>query len=1241
MRVHKGSFALWAFLSVLLSSFSSSDFAQAAPVAGAFTYQGRLTDTSDVPIVGVQAMEFEILNPAGTCLLYRETKSVTTDSRGVFATTIGSGTRAAPDPGLPIATVFQNAGSNLGGCYTPASGDARNLRIYVNGTALSDQILGAVPQAQAATYAESANTATNATNAVNATNATTATTATTATNLQGYVPTDFLGSGANTVAAANIQGNSIGLSKLDSAICANGEVLKKLAGAWTCSPDAAGGGLSSFNEIGTTPLTIGGTLTDPTLTIAQAAAGVDGYLSGADYNVFAAKVGSVAAADGSVTVGGTATAPTLRVATNGITGTNLASNITVSTTGNLTTTGTGTITSAGTLTASSGLTVTTGGASITGPTTITGAATITGATTLGGNVTMGPGRVLSLAGSTSGNVLVNAPASFTTYTLTLPSDDGAASQVLTTDGNGVLSWTTPSGGGGISSLGGATDAVQGLSTFNDNSILAPTWDYTSFSHRWKYPMAASAGVTAGLLSKTQYDVFNNAATTVAAASTNANPTTLAMRDAAGRLQVADPTSASEAASKQYVDTNLGAVASGKLGTALPNGQIFVGNGGVATATAMSGDAIINSAGVLSLSNTGVGAGTYTKVVVDARGRVTASAALVDADIPTLTSAGKVDGAAISGTIGGSTSINTTGAIVTSGNINANSGIIDSSLMTLNLRTSGMQRLAISNMAMTLSGLSITTAGTGDLRLSGGSTGVVAAEDVNGFRISDGTNYTTILPNSAGTYTLRLPGIAPVAGAYLQTDGAGNLTWNTPSGSSAAGSTGQLQYNNAGTMGGAAGLYWNGTNLGVGTNTPGQTLEVSGNALVSGYIQAPSISNGIGAILVGTATNLKVGNSAGTTGVNIGPSAGASNTQATNTAVGYQAMNGVTTSQWNTALGYQAMSSATGGSNVAVGHQALRQVSSSGNVAVGDMTLQSLTGGGWNTAVGNQALRDNTASDGTAIGNQALRVNTTGAGNTAVGSMALSSNTTGLNNTAVGKSALTTNVTGSSNAAFGFNAGRLTTASDGTFVGYGAGGTGSVTGGGNTFVGRESGAMTSSGFDNTFLGRNAGLANTTGSDNVYVGNFAGENNNGTGNIFIGRGAARGLTGVNRTLWIGDEEFSAIPIIYGNLSTGRVGINRVTASAALDVGPGGFVVASPAGTGAFNSLFMCSGATSGGVTSFSIPCTGVTTSFHATCTTRGTNVGAAYVLQARAIANAIQIQTNVATTAADNFACMVFN
>jgi hypothetical protein len=55
--------------------------------------------------------------------------------------------------------------------------------------------------------------------------------------------------------------------------------------------------------------------------------------------------------------------------------------------------------------------------------------------------------VLQLAGSTSGFVGLQAPAAPTSHTYTLPSVTGTAGQVLTTNGSGVLSWTTASGSG--------------------------------------------------------------------------------------------------------------------------------------------------------------------------------------------------------------------------------------------------------------------------------------------------------------------------------------------------------------------------------------------------------------------------------------------------------------------------------------------------------------------------------------------------------------------------------------------------------------------------------------------------------------------------------------------------------------------------------------------------------------------------------------------------------------------------
>lgn len=62
------------------------------------------------------------------------------------------------------------------------------------------------------------------------------------------------------------------------------------------------------------------------------------------------------------------------------------------------------------------------------------------------------GKTISLA----------APASLSaSYTLTLPPNDGTNGQYLSTDGNGVLSWTAGDGSGTVTSVGG-TGTVNGL-----------------------------------------------------------------------------------------------------------------------------------------------------------------------------------------------------------------------------------------------------------------------------------------------------------------------------------------------------------------------------------------------------------------------------------------------------------------------------------------------------------------------------------------------------------------------------------------------------------------------------------------------------------------------------------------------------------------------------------------------------------------------------------------------------------
>jgi hypothetical protein len=95
----------------------------------------------------------------------------------------------------------------------------------------------------------------------------------------------------------------------------------------------------------------------------------------------------------------------------------------------------------------------------------------------------------------------------------------------------------------------------------------------------------------------------------------------------------------------------------------------------------------------------------------------------------------------------------------------------------------------------------------------------------------------------------------------------------------------------------------------------------------------------------------------------------------------------------------------------------------GNTAVGYQALQALTSGIYNTASGYQALYDSlTGSRNTASGFYALYSNTTGGANTASGFQALFSNSTGTSNTAIGELALLSNTQGNLNTALGYDAG---------------------------------------------------------------------------------------------------------------------------------------------------------------------------------------------------------------------------
>jgi len=95
-----------------------------------------------------------------------------------------------------------------------------------------------------------------------------------------------------------------------------------------------------------------------------------------------------------------------------------------------------------------------------------------------------------------------------------------------------------------------------------------------------------------------------------------------------------------------------------------------------------------------------------------------------------------------------------------------------------------------------------------------------------------------------------------------------------------------------------------------------------------------------------------------------------------------------------------------------------------NTALGYQTLNSISSAIESTAVGYNVLRLTTSGGyNTGIGSQSLELTTTGVLNVGVGSLALQNNTTGTDNVGIGHGVLRLNTTGSYNIALGTNAGR--------------------------------------------------------------------------------------------------------------------------------------------------------------------------------------------------------------------------